>query len=170
MKLIERIVLYLTPCEPSGWTHQTMCRVFVDNGLTSDGIRADLFNYCSSLEYFDFFGNSINVFDDRWFNDTQWYENIKRVAMWGQCLTAGPIMTINEEAFAGMISLETAYFHNNGDTIDPQDFLNAASFSNFNQLTFTGSSISIFCPPPTNMPTRQPTRKPTKKPTKKPVF
>ena len=43
MKLIERIVLYLTPCEPSGWTHQTMCRVFVDNGLTSDGIRADLF-------------------------------------------------------------------------------------------------------------------------------
>jgi hypothetical protein len=167
-KLIERIVLYghkrLTslPANLLDGLAELRAALFVDNGLTSDGIPADLFKDCSSLEYFDFFGNSMNVFDDRWFKDTLWYTNIKRVAMWGQCLTAGP-MTINVEAFAGMSSLETAYFHNNGVTIDPQD-LNAASFPNFNQLTFTGSSISNFCPPPTDMPTRKPTRKPTKKP------
>jgi hypothetical protein len=60
--------------------------------------------------------------------------------MLGQCLTAQ--MTINGTAFNGIISLEYAYFHNNGVTIDPQ-VLNIASFPNFTTLIFTGPSISI---------------------------
>ena len=81
----------------------------VDCGLTSTGIPADLFVDCTSLEYWDFFGNSMEVFDNRWFSGTgvAWYTNVKRVAMWGQCLAAGP-MSINKTLFNGMSSLEHA--------------------------------------------------------------
>ena len=169
---IERIVIYghkrLTSLPPGLLANLSHLLIFsmVDCGLTSTGIPANLFVNCTSLEYWDFFGNSMEVFDNRWFSGTgvAWYTNVKRVAMWGQCLTAtAGQMTINTNAFVGMTSLEDAYFHANGVTIDPSGLF---GFLNFNSLTFTGSSISDFCLPPTSMPTRKPTtRKPTRKPT-----
>ena len=178
-KSIERIVIYghkrLTSL-PSGLLaglNNLLIFSMVDCGLTTTGIPANLFVDCTSLEYWDFFGNSIKMFDNVWFSGTgvNWYTNVKRVAMWGQCLTANAYgMLIGPNPFEGMTGLEDAYFHDNGVRIDPAGLLSEANFPNFNSLTFTGSSISGFCPPPVPTPTKMPTtRKPTtKKPTGKP--
>ena len=149
-KKIERIVIYghkRVSSLPSGLLDGlSKLNIFtvVDSALTSDGIPDDLFHDCTSLQFWDFFGNSMTTFDGRWFNGI-WEKNLIRVAMWGQCIPDPDTMTIDTSAFDGMDSLEVAYFHNNaGAEIDPAVFANK---SNFAILTFTGGRFTAFCPP-----------------------
>jgi len=144
---IERIILYghkRVTALPSGLLDGlTKLNTFsmVDSGLTSDGIPDDLFHNCTSLQFWDFFGNSMDTFDGRWFNGN-WEKNLLRVTMWGQC---NGMTTVDPTAFDGMDSLEAAYFHKNGVVIDPAEFDDK---ENFIHLTFMGGVDGGFCPPP----------------------
>ena len=149
---IERIIIYghkrLTALPENLLKGLTKLNIFsvVDNGLTSDGIPEDLFYDCTSLQFWDFFGNSMDTFDVRWFNGGGgWEKNILRVAMWGQC---SGMVKVDADAFAGMDSLEAAYFHNNvlldkGVYIDPEYFEDK---ENFHTLTSRGGLVGFTCP------------------------
>jgi hypothetical protein len=151
-KKIERIVIYghkRVTSLPSGLLDGlSNLNIFtiVDSGLTSDGIPDDLFHDCTSLQFWDFFGNSMTTFDGRWFNGI-WEKNLIRVAMWGQCIPDPDTMTIDTTtAFDGMDSIQFVYFHDNaGVVIDPAIF---ADKKDFVALTFTGDRLTSFCPPP----------------------
>jgi Leucine-rich repeat (LRR) protein len=92
---------------------------FVANGSIAS-FPAGLFDDLVSLQFFDFFGNSISTIPEGFFGS--WAKNIIRLALWNN-----PITSVHSNAgLENLKSIEMAYFHSEGSAMATFDIVPVA--------------------------------------------